>query len=80
MYSFIRQVVRLRAEHRQGIHQVVAIGGSGPWILRLQPVAFPKESPKFPAVELRSPTTMAPGDFVAVNRDGHVEIAETISR
>ena len=80
LYSFIRQVVRLRAEHRQGIHQVLAIQGYGPWMLRLQPVPSPKDAPRFSAVRFPSPPRIAPGDFVAVNRDGHVEIAETISR
>ena len=80
LYPFIRQVARLRSDDRQGMHQVLAIQGYGPWMLRLQPVPSPKDAPRFSAVRLPSPPRIAPGDFVAVNSNGQVELAGTICR
>ena len=80
LYPFIRQVARLRSDDRQGMHQVLAIQGYGPWMLRLQPVPSPKDAPRFSAVRLPSPPRIAPGDFVAVNSNGQVELAGTITR
>lgn len=80
LFTFIRRLIGLDDVHRQGVHQVVAIDGFGPWRLRLEPVPTRHATPRFPTIELHTPPAFAPGDVVAVNRNRQVEFSGTISR
>ena len=80
LFTFIRRLVRLDDVHRQGVHQVIAVDGYGPWTVRLEPVPTRHAIPRFPTIELHTPPAFAPGDVVAVNRNRQVEFSGTISR
>lgn len=78
--AFIQDVKRLDDsnsilfQENRGIHLVRGIQGHGPWTVQLAPLPD-KGTPRFDSLELSVPPGFAPGDFLALNGKGEIELS-----